>query len=53
MFRKWVEWIESEVKKGGIYLLFIGVTGWGDHDSLYIAPMKIEINYEHIVSIFL
>lgn len=30
------KWIEDEVKKGGVYVLFIGVIGWGDYDFLYI-----------------
>ncbi len=32
--------MQDEGRKGGICLLFIGVTGWGDHDSLYINPYE-------------
>lgn len=28
--------------EGGIDLIYIGVTGWGDHDSLYPAQMKAK-----------
>ncbi len=28
--------------KGGIMLIYIGVTGWGDHDSLYPAHIKAK-----------
>ena len=39
MFRKWVEWIESEVKRRNIFA-FHWSNRVGDHDSLYIDPYE-------------